>query len=693
MKRLAMFLVTNFLVMNFMFVWGQSGAGLPAGSYAPPSPAVLSAGHGFPERSRGPEITSPVTQLLKLLLANVNPSEAMTNVRTIWANDRWFNFPRFQETAKNVAEMMRQAGLDDVQIGYAPADGVTQAGFWTEPLAWDPRVGTLEIVSPQVPEDMRVLADYQQVPTSLCMWSGPTPPGGVETEIVLPPKDIRDADLKGKLVLGGRIPKTELAKAGALGMIHESTVNPALLDERDWVNSFGDNGWSFTKGSAPLVCFSITPRSQQYLHQLLERGPVKVRANVDTRYYAGQYPYVSGAILGTDGPDAEEVFSLGHLFEEGAGDNSTGVASIIEATATLNRLIKEGKLPRPKRTIRILGMGERYGTLAYLYAHQDRVKRTIAAMCIDTPAGYQNLTGTDYDWVVNPQSATSFVDAFIVRLAQDYFPMVDRPYQWSEYNSGTDNDLGDPMINIPTVAPRGGHGIAAHHTSFDTPAQIDLKSLRDLSVMDAAYAYFIASAGPDQMHWMAQLALSRGYDQINAAAENSLDEIASAQDADRLSRLLYWETARVDYNLTRETKAVKQAADLPQDLAGLTSFAGAEKTRIEDAVEQRAAELQLGTIQPFVPKVDPEAERIIVRRKRMGTLTMDDIPREQREGYPADSFWGPTVSALYWCDGKRNLSEVIKLTALEMGLQTQSFDWVGYFKFLQRHGYVDFVRQ
>ena len=226
--------------------------------------------------------------------------------------------------------------------------------------------GTLEIVSPQVPEDRRVLADYQKVPTSLCMWSGPTPPGGVDAEIVLPPNDIRNADLKGKLVLGGRISKPDLAKAGALGMIHESTTNPTLLDERDWVNSFGDNGWAFNKNDTPLVCFSITPRSEQYLHELLKQGPVKVRANVDSRYYDGQYPYVSGAILGTDGPGAEEVFSLGHLFEEGAGDNATGVASIIEATATLNRLIKEGKLPRPKRTIRILAMGERYGTLAYL---------------------------------------------------------------------------------------------------------------------------------------------------------------------------------------------------------------------------------------------------------------------------------------------------------------------------------------
>ncbi|MEG9437519.1 M28 family peptidase [Edaphobacter sp. HDX4] len=686
MKRLALF-----LAISVVSVSAQTATrGGQSASSTPPSPVVLVGGHGFPGRARGPEGPSPVTNLLKLLFENVNSTEAMADMRKIWENDRWFDFQHFQVTAKNVAEIMREAGLDDVQIGYAHADGVTQSGFWTEPMAWDAHVGTLEIVSPNVPEDMRVVADYQRVPASLCMWSGPTPRGGVETEIVLPPKDMRNADLKGKLVLGGHMSKTALAKAGALGMLHESATNPALLDERDWVNSFGDNGWSFTKGSTPLVCFSITPRSQQYLHQLLEHGPVKVRANVDTRYYDGQYPYVSGAILGTDGPGAEEVFSLGHLFEEGASDNATGVASIIEATATLNRLIKEGKLPRPKRTIRILGMGERYGTLAYLYAHQDRVKKTIAGMCIDSPAGFQNLAGTEFNWVLNPQSATSFVDAFTVRLASEYFPMVDRPFHWSEYNSGTDNDLGDPMINIPTVAPRGGHGIQAHHTSFDTPSQVDPNSLRDLSVMNAAYAYFLASAGPDQMHWMAQLALSRGYDQINAAAENSLDQIAAAKDADTLGRLLYWETARVDYNLMRETKAVKQAADLPEGLAGLQSFAGTQKTRIEDAVQQRAAELHLGTIQPSVPPVNPQAEKIIVRRKKMGTITMEDIPPSEREGYPVSAFWGPTTSALYWCDGKRNLAEVIKMAELELG--QSNFDWVGYFKFLQKHGYVDFVQ-
>ena len=109
------------------------------------------------------------------------------------------------------------------------------------------------------------------------------------------------------------------------------------------MNSFGDNGWSFTKGSTPLVCFSITPRGSQLVRELLKKGPVKVQANVDSRYYAGVYPYVTGVIRGTDGANGEEVLSLGHLFEQGAHDNATGVASIIGAAETLNRLIKAGQ--------------------------------------------------------------------------------------------------------------------------------------------------------------------------------------------------------------------------------------------------------------------------------------------------------------------------------------------------------------
>jgi hypothetical protein len=676
-----MYKLSASLILSGLMVWAQAptpGRGGGAGT---------AAGRGA---GRAAAVPSPVSGLLTTLKEAVNPDQVVRDVNTIWNTDRWFTFPKFEETAKNVAVMMKRAGLEDIEAGNPPADGVTQAGFWTEPLAWDVHVGTLEIVSPPVPADQRVLADYQKVPTSLCMWSGPTPAGGVVTDVVLPSGNLANMDLKGKLVLG-RASKTVLAKAGALGMLSEATENPDLVDERGWVNSFGDNGWSFIEGSAPLVCFSITPRGSQTLRSLLQKGPVKVRANVDSRYYSGVYPYVTGVIRGTGGPNAEEVLSLGHLYEQGAHDNATGFSSILGAAETLNRLIQQGKLSRPQRNIRILGMGECYGTIYYLEHNKDRVKRTVAAMCIDAPAGLQNLAGTENTWVMNPHSASSYVDAFVLRLAQEYYPTVGRTFGFSEHRSGTDNYLGDPTIGIPTVLPRGGYGVHSHHNSHDRPDTVDPKSLRDLTIMNAAYTYFIASAGPAQKRWLAEVAVTRGYDQVTAVAEKILDRIAIAANADALGRLLYQSGQEVDYTLARETTAVRSAFDLKEDIADLSAFATRQKSRLEREVQDRASALGAGHIQALVPARNSEAEKIVVRRKRISTITLDDLAPDQREGYPAAGFFGVPVSALYWCDGKRNLAEVIRLTELEMG--PQQFDFVGYFKFLQKHGYVDFVQQ
>ena len=208
--------------------------------------------------------------------------------------------------------------------------------------------------------------------------------------------------------------------------------------------------------------------------------------------------------------------------------------------------------------------------------------------------------------------------------------------------------------------------------------------------MNAAYTYFLAAAGPAEKRWLAEVALTRGHEQLGAAVEKLLDQVAIAPSAERLAQLLYQARERIDYELDRESQAVRSALDLPEGLAGLNAFAQQQKARVERNIRTRASDLGLGAIQPAAPKANPEAEKIVVRRKRIGTITLDDLTREQRENWPAASFWGGPVSALYWCDGKRNLAEVIRLTELEMG--PQDFDFIGYFKFLEKRGYVEFVQ-
>ncbi|MGH9556400.1 MAG: hypothetical protein ACRD2Y_11325, partial [Terriglobales bacterium] len=170
----------------------------------------------------------PLPVLVRTLREQIIAEGPMENMRRIWETDHWFTFPKFEQTARNVAEMMRRAGLENVEIVNPPADGVTQFGYWTMPLAWDVKQATLEIVEPSVSPEWRVLADYQKIPASLGMWSGPTPPEGVTAEVVAASGPIDKLEVKDKIVLTDRNPagiKWLLAKKGALGAINDFTEN------------------------------------------------------------------------------------------------------------------------------------------------------------------------------------------------------------------------------------------------------------------------------------------------------------------------------------------------------------------------------------------------------------------------------------------------------------------------------------
>ena len=660
------------------------------------------------------EPDTSVPGLIRQIKTEVDTKRAMDYMLKVYESDRWFTFPKFAETAEYVARTMREIGMTQVEVVKPPADGVTQYGYWTMPLAWDVKEARLEIVEPPVPAEQRVLADYQKVPASLGMWSGPTKPGGVTVEVVdiknSPARELGKFQLKGKLALTSYNPvgiKYELAKTGALGAINASTENQDLKDGHYWVNAWGDNGWAFTKGSSPLVCFSITPRQAEFLRGLLAKNKrVRVKAVVDSRYYSGTYDYATGVLPGS-GP-GEEVLTLGHTSEIGAQDNAIGIAAMLEALGSINRLIQAGKLPRPVRSIRILAMGELYPTMHYIANNQQRIRNTVAGMCLDTGAGFYHLAGTEFAIILNPHSAKSFVDAFILRVAEAYFgasrpPRLFRP---SEYFSGTDNFLGEPTVNIPTVWTYGGSGIPTHHNSEDTPDRIDPRSVRDLTTLTAVYLYYLAAAGEHQVPWLAELAATRGYQQIAAAAAPALERMATAVEGQGLAAALAEGRERVAYFVDREKQSVRSVLRMVPEsrraamesmiaplITGFDRAGQNQSERVQTAADRRAKAIGLPVPVRPAATADPRlagAENIVVKRKRFGTLPLDDLAPDKREGYPAASFSGPPVTALYWCDGKRNLAEVIRLTRLESG-PTQ-FDFVGYFRFLERKGYVEFVK-
>jgi hypothetical protein len=494
---------------------------------------------------------------------------------------------------------------------------------------------------------------------------------------------------------------------GAAGVISDLTENRDLTNGHSWVNAWGDYGWGFTKASSPLAGFSITPKQGDYLRGLLGRGVnVRVKAVSDTRYYSGPYSYATGVIPGS-GSD-EEVLELGHGFELGAQDNATGVAGMLEALAAVNRAIEAGKLPRPRRSIRILAMPEDYGSAHYIATHMDRIKRTIGAICMDTAAGAYDVLGA-YSFRVNPDVTRSYQDALIMRVAELYYTgMRGRAPRALPYSPTTDSYPSDPLIGVPTVSASGSSGsVSVHHNSEDTLDRVDPRSLRDLSAVVGSYLYYLASAGEEEIPWLAEITLNRSYENALRVAAPPLDRILAAPDAQGLGRELYWGLARISYNAERDQEAVLSTlrlasperretirASLDPALKSIQRFAGEQSERMQQAANSRAGQLKADVpVKVVAPPPDPrraEASQIIVKRKRFGPVTLDDLPLDQREGFPGFAGDPAPLRLVYWCDGQRTAAEVIRLIELEQG--PMSFDFVGYFKFLAKHGYVDILQ-
>lgn len=653
-----------------------------------------------------------LTALIARIQDAIRPGEAMDYMRRVYSTDRWFSFEKFGETAEYLQAAMRQIGLQDADLVHAPADGVTKVGFWTMPLAWDVEDARLEIVEPAVPAETKTIANYQAVPTSVCEWSGPTPPGGITADLVevtdLPSAKIAQMDLRGKIAMTDANPqdlKWALVKAGASVVVNAFNEEPSLLDARQWINAWGDDGWAFTKTSTPVPCLSITTRDAARIRSLIaEHGAVRLKATVESRYHSGDYPYATGVIPGSG---SEEVLALGHTGEEGAGDNASGVAALMEAMATLQRLISAGALPRPRRTIRVLTMPEMYDSMHYIASNPDRIKRTVAAICLDTPAGGYDLAGSIYTFYLNPDVASSYTDAFILKVADDYFSKIGRAWQWHVFGTGTDSYLGEPTIGVPTVWAYSGNDVnTPHHSSADTPDRVDERSLRDLAIVSAAYLYYLADADESQALWLARVSQTRGYQQILASASPFLDQISADADAAATGRLLHDALEKINYTVARQTQATYSVLRLVPEARQATAralldplaeqlaqFGEAQAERVRAAADAQARSLGLSAPVRPAAREDPQAaiaSAIVVKRKQFGTVPLDDLPHDQWGGYPSGAWDLTPITALYWCDGERSLDEVIRLTRMELG--PTDFDFVGYFRFLRDHGYVEFAK-
>lgn len=611
--------------------------------------------------------------IIEVLSGYIDKYRCYDYVRGIYSNDRWLDFSSFVRTAEYSAEQMKKAGLEEVEMLPLKADGHTAYGDWVIPRAWDAYKGVLRIVEPSSVENPQ-LADYNQVPCSLAMYSAPTPEGGVDAEVVVidNPKTADPNSVRGKIIFTPMEPGNAAGLAirgGALGVISDFfPLYPGIRDKEDIYDaSRWESGFIYPVNDTGLFAFSLSPRNGDRLRGIIAEAEKKgekviLHAEVEARFYDGVSYTVSGFIPGEDS-QGREIMIYGHLSEPGANDNASGCGVVLETATALQKAIKEGILPRPKRGIRFVVGRECSGSMGFCQKHPEIINRTIAGLVTDM-VGASSSERSLMNYCHNSISNWSYVDTLLPLIVSEYRKYSGEEFVAEEagFTVQTDTIIGDPMFGMPTLGMMACPALG-YHSSIDNMDCVDPGVLKRNAIIAGTYLYFIASAGRGEARWMMEKVKKHEQEMLEKKADDSL----AAQ----------YITAKAFYNAYMSLKTIADGDDivLINDI-----YEAANKMAVKALPEKFSIN----------GKIMENSGALIPERKVLGCLTLSQLPKEAVRSSKWRPAWNEKLNIpLYWCDGKRNIWEVAGLSAMELGREDAEeyfYEMLDYFKFLEKHG-------
>ncbi len=459
---------------------------------------------------------------------------AQENDRQIIEYHRIQGSPMMAAVAQQVVlEKLKAAGIE-ARIEQFPSDGKTRYQTHISPMGWDMRGGELWVESAAGQSSFTPvrICRYSDLPMCVATYSK----GGEWTgELIDVGPGTRDADYKDRVVRG----KVVLASGYAENVVRQSVVErgavgaviyPSATDRPEHPHMVRYNGiWPRAEElNRTSGAFQISASQYAYIHDLMQRGAVRVRGNIDATLGPGNLTLVHAYIRGRGEP-AREVMVTGHLDHPkwSANDNASGSAAMIEMAATIHSLVAAGKIPPPKQTIHFMWVPEYFGTIAYLTKHpearacgpwDDPRPAGTAAPCIVASLNL-DMVGEDtvktnglFYITRTPDSVPSFLDALMsdvleqTREAALYAPSGTRNYwpaEMAPFAQGSDHE---PLLGIGVPATMLGHDPDwTHHTSEDTPDKTDASEFRRVGVLATGAAVWLATAEPEDLRRLSHL--------------------------------------------------------------------------------------------------------------------------------------------------------------------------------------------
>jgi len=697
-----------------------------------------------------------VKQLYRKILEKVEREASGVNAKNIVAeiirHHRIQASPGFREAAIYCKEWFKENGFDSVEMLEFPGDGKQLYWSYRMPEAWAARDAELRIVSPK--KSKKVLCRYRDVPLSLIQRSAPTPSEGIEAEVIIledgtEERDYKGKDVKGKIVLTSG--DLELVKAlavdrhGAIGIITDRMPEfPPVRHRMDVANALCYTSFWWRIGEKKCFGFVVSPKEGERLRNIVkdlerkrslrmkleedEKEGVKVHAYIDTEFYNGSCEDVTAVIRGRDLPK-EEVFVIAHLCHPlpSANDNASGCAAAMESARCLNKLISNGELPRPRRTIRFLLVPEMTGTYAYLATHEKNISKITAGVNLDMVGHDQDVTKGSLLVEKTPEANPSYVNYLMAKIMKDLAKGGESfggtgkyaLFKWAvtPYSGGSDHYiLSDPSVGVPT--PMIIHWPDLYyHTSQDTIDKVSAEELKRVVMMTSTYAYFLANASYEECLWLANQVATEAKKRILGTVQDELSQFMAEENRlkklEKIAKALKEVEERVSYVLNREIGALwsidkivpkKEKKMFKAYLRSLETdvkrLAKRELERTRQAVQMHCKAKGYGELpvfkKPRMKKNEKMAAAIVPKRIYKGPISMDlaleKMTEEERVAYrkmmlKKKKFWSTLDLAVYWTDGVRSLLGISRLVKQEAGKVDLKF-LIDYFKIISQYGLI-----
>lgn len=675
---------------------------------------------GFARPFEGEEHTILSKTLVDLLRTEISGETAFGHVANLsgWAKNRPAEeyTGQFYET-KYILQKAKEYGLDKTDLEIFP---------WEYPC-WDPISADLWMVEPEE----RKITGLDQV--HLCLLEG-SKSSDVTAEVIdvgegTSPSDYEGKDVAGKIVLcsGSEAIVNTLAvhERGALGILCYRSYYP---DEYpDMVSWGGVNSLMTGSGEKTTFGFMLSPRQGHQMKLKLGQGmKVKVHASIEVQTHPGKLDVIQTLIRGSEFPN-EEILLMAHLFEyyykQGANDNKSGSAAILEIGRVLQKLIRDGRIPRPKRSIRILWEPEGWGTFAWMKKYPEAIKKVKAVIDMDMVGEGHSLCGTRLHILETPDSLPHFLNAVIKDLAE-----------YVRLNSGWSERVGEKSFDEIMASPTGSRdafyydvihfnprffnenwiGIPSilfncgpdpfYHSSEDRPDKCDPTQLKRVAFLGAAAALYLADLDRGNLTSLIPLVMAE-QEEILGADHKKAYQILSRSDAGSLHRKYQDATNIIRHGLDRHRRVLLSIGswlhletDKQDRLAALvpdeTAYVSESLRRYYLAL---CRELNLQPETPALTALEKELSRHIPERLVGFDMLVDFLFLEHALDDPdikskiklkrVDPM--VTWETLNFCNGKRSVLDIRNAVAAEFAPSEISIEEVAeYFRILEKAGVV-----